>query len=117
MNEAIAIIRWIPAERGGRRQPPAPAGGYSTLSRFESDPRTSGIDWSLVIVDAVPLGSDACVRATVRFLVPEAPHEWLRDGERFELLEGRKVVAKGVVIPQTVPVPTAVTEFDLALLG
>jgi len=55
--------------------------------------------------------------AEIEFLVPEAPHEFLSTGARFELCEGRRVVAKGVVLPSEVAVPQQIDEFAISLLG
>jgi hypothetical protein len=57
------------------------------------------------------------IEARVAFLFPDAPHEMLKEGERFELREGHKVVAKGVVLPSVLQVPQTLSEFELALLG
>ncbi|HEY7089549.1 MAG TPA: hypothetical protein VH518_15740 [Tepidisphaeraceae bacterium] len=51
------------------------------------------------------------------FVVDEAPKELLRAGARFELREGRRTVAKGVVLPSTVVAPQQIDEFATALLG
>lgn len=117
MSDATAIIRWLPESRGGRTRPPETSEGYAAPARFESDVAMAQGAWSVRLSAVSFLSGNACVRATVRFLADEAPAAFLQAGERFELLEGRRVVAKCVVIPQSISVPAAVTEFDLALLG
>jgi hypothetical protein len=115
--QARAILRWVPASRGGRKAPPSQIAGYSTVARFESDPGWSKGAWSLRIVDSSELRGSEAVEVRIMFVVPDAPHALLREGERFELLEGHKVVAKGVVLPPSVQVPQQISDFELALLG
>jgi hypothetical protein len=97
----IARITWRSLEQGGRRVPP-PGPRYSTPARFEcvADQSSCG-DWSLV-VDLIsrPAASTDWI-AEVRFLFGEAPHEWLAEGARFELYEGKKCVAQGTILAAT----------------
>ena len=116
-REARTIIRWVPHARGGRRQPPLQAVGYTAPGRFESDPDYAKGAWSVRILGALELRGPEVIDATVAFVVGEAPHDLLTAGERFELLEGSRVVAKGVVLPPSVEVPSQINEFELALLG
>ena len=112
-----AIIRWIPSERGGRARPRTHAEGYATIARFESDVNGTQGTWTVRLSDISLLHKDQCIRATLDFASPDAPRQLLASGERFELLEGPRVVAKGVVVPSELPVPDQLSEFDLALLG
>lgn len=116
-HEVRAMIRWVPASRGGRQAPPESAVGYTCPPRFEDDPGYERGAWSLRIVSAVELRGREVIDARVRFVVDEAPHELLKEGARFELMEGRKVVGKGVVLPESVTVPPQIGEFEVALLG
>jgi hypothetical protein len=116
-REMRAIIRWVPTSRGGRQRPPNPAAGYTAPAHFESDPLSTQGNWSVRIIASKELRGDEVIDATIRFVVPEAPQNLLSEGERFELLEGRRVVAKGVVLPAAVAAPNPITEFELALLG
>src|SRR5688572_11458140 len=111
-HKARAIIRWVPASRGGRQQPPPSADGYTAPARFESDPQEQRGIWSLRIVQAKPLRGAEVIDANIQFLFPDAPHDLLREGERFELTEGRKVVAKGVVLPPSLASPSQISDFD-----
>src|SRR5437763_14866771 len=115
-REARAIIRWVPPSRGGRQAPPSPSVGYTCPPRFESDPNQARGAWSLRIVAAVELRGAEVIDARVRFVMDQAPHDLLTEGERFELMEGRLVVAKCVVLPETLTVPPQMGEFALALL-
>ncbi len=45
-----------------------------------------------------PVATDSTQDVRVRFLMEEAPHEWLLvSGRRFELYEGRLLLAEGVI--------------------
>ena len=83
-------IRWTTLGEGGRVQPPALMAGqtYCPVSRFESLPD----DWSVSIQISPGAG---CY--LLEFLVEAAPHQALVKGAKFELMEGRKVVARGIV--------------------
>src|SRR5947209_7237899 len=115
--EARAILRWVPESRGGRSRPPLPAVPYTAPARFESDPQEQLGTWSLRILQARELRGDEVIEVSIAFLFPDAPHDLLRDGERFELMEGRKIVAKGVILPKALELPPSINEFELALLG
>jgi hypothetical protein len=113
-----AIIRWIPREQGGRQSPPT-GPRYSTVARFEDErDKWPAEAWSLVaeFIHSYPPNGEVTL-VEVRFLSDEAPAELLRPGVRFELCEGRRVVAKGVVLPQSLLVPDELDEFSVALLG
>ena len=102
MTTRLARITWRTPEEGGRRVPPS-GPRYIAPARFEGQAAgPEGAKWSLV-VDPIshPPGSAEWV-AEVRYLVDEAPHELLLLGARFELYEGKKCVAHGVIIS---PVP------------
>lgn len=111
-----AIIAWVPPEAGGRQHVPA-GPRYITVCRFEEDPGWENGTWSLVVEWVRTFRGGRLILANVDFLVPEAPTNFLRAGTRFELLEGRKRVAKGVILPPSVQVPEEVSDFELALVG
>jgi len=116
-HEARAIIRWVPASRGGRQQPPPSAQGYTAPARFESDPQEHRGVWSVRVIQAKSLRGAELIDAEIQFVMPNAPHDLLKEGERFEFVEGRKVVAKGVVMPSSLAPPSEISDFDVALLG
>src|SRR4051812_398138 len=111
--ETKAIIRWIPADRGGRSSPPLDAAGYSSPIRFETDPQFDRGAWSIRLSHVLPLRGAECILATIELLVPDAPRELMRAGERFELLEGKKTIAKGVILPQLVKIPSQLNDFEV----
>lgn len=114
---AKALIRWLPPERGGRKSPPT--GQYRAVSRFEdSRDRWPEAVWSIVVDPVRSVGDqNLAILAEVQFLMPEAPSELLTEGARFELCEGYRVVAKGVVLPESIAVPQQIDEFALSLMG
>lgn len=87
------LVRWLPAEERDRTGLPATL-RYVGIGRFLDDIRGEDV-WSIVLEFDVPppeQGSDVS-RATVRFLVEDAPHDRLRHGVRFSLYEGNAKVA------------------------
>lgn len=101
MTTRIARIMWLTPEEGGRRVLPS-GSRYIAPARFEGQAAgtdgTDGADWSLAVdlLSHLPGSSDWI--AEVRYVVEGAPHELLRLGARFELYEGKKCVARGVII-------------------
>jgi hypothetical protein len=53
--------------------------------------------WSVVVTASQPVGSDSSQSVAIRFLMDDAPHNWLVPGRRFELYEGRLLLAEGLV--------------------
>lgn len=98
MTTRLARITWLKPEEGGRRLPPS-GPRYSAPARFEGQTAgPEGANWSLVVdLKSHPPGGADWI-AEVRYLVADAPHELLLLGARFELYEGKKCVARGVII-------------------
>lgn len=96
-----AKIHWKTKEEGGRSALPLGTGSppYATIVRFtnsnESWPPENA--WSLV-VEKIDEPEPFVWLADVRFLMPKAPHECLKQGRTFELYEGSKCVASGQMI-------------------
>jgi hypothetical protein len=99
-NHAIARIQWVSTATGGRKHVPA-GHTYSTLARFDlQGDRWAEDAWSLV-VDFLEQPDDTLTHlAKVRFLADGAPSGLLIEGSKCELLEGYKVVARGVICSQ-----------------
>ena len=96
-----AAIEWPPEAMGGRTKPTHGIGAprYSTVVRFVDEPWPSPSGaWSLMICKDERLSDEYQWIADVHYLVPEAPHDSLREGRRFELYEGKKRVALGRVL-------------------
>ncbi|MEO6435554.1 MAG: hypothetical protein ABIP55_07300 [Tepidisphaeraceae bacterium] len=96
IRSAKALVSWVPAAKGGRKR--APAGPmYSTVARFADDLNWPAEAWSLVVRKIRDYGGGRFWFAKVEFLVDDAPHGLLKPGARFDLYEGRKFVATGLV--------------------
>lgn len=96
IKEVRARLTWrirrmegVPYPRGER---------FATPARFErqGDDWTANA-WSLVVQASEPVLPDATQPVRVRFLMDDAPQEWLSSGSRFELYEGRLLLAEGLV--------------------
>lgn len=111
-----ALISWIPAEQGGRESPPS-GPRYVTVVRFEEDENWQQEGWSLVVEFLKPVDRGRYTLADVTFLAPAAPTHFLHAGSRFMLMEGKKPVAKGVVLPSSTPVPDQMSVFEASLIG
>ena len=99
-----ARITWKRQQEGGRTKPPAGIGTppYATVVRVRDsdEPWPPANAWSLVVDKIESESGDHEWIANVRFLVDGAPHYELRPLREFELYEGRKCVATGVLLPE-----------------
>jgi hypothetical protein len=99
-KSAKARIKWIPFDLGGRNKPPSTS-RYSTVIHFEGDTGWPKDAWSIVVdFDDTPDESLETI-ANVWFLAhedPAVPNRFLEPGNRFELVEGARIVAKGEII-------------------
>jgi hypothetical protein len=117
MSEAIrAILRWVPENKGGRRFVPADV-PYSTVARFEDDDHWPREAWSLVVRIERTYRDGRVTLANIEFLVDSAPSNLLNSGSRFELMEGGRRVAKGIVLSDSAAVPEEINEFEAELIG
>lgn len=101
---AFAAVTWASAEEGGRRSGPPTAPVYSATAvlKLGDDaavmpgwPATA--DQLSILLQRVsqPAATEEVVK--VGFLYPELAQPFLRNGAEFLVLEGPKVVARGVV--------------------
>src|SRR5438477_4122134 len=98
MKSAEAKIRWRSPEEGGRSAPPR-GPTYSTVARFHHQGRDwREHAWSLVLRYIEAPNAAGSHKVAISYLSPNGPREWLKAGNRFELLEGNKIVAEGEVI-------------------
>jgi hypothetical protein len=87
-----ARVFWISPEQGGRSGLPMGL-QYSTISKWPNQP-DGGSAWSVVLeFDRSPAEQGSPSLAKARFLVEEAPQNWLQSGRKFELYEGPHKVA------------------------
>jgi hypothetical protein len=95
-NVMEANLQWRKSEEGGRQSPP-PGPRYSSVAWFEDQKESWRKEaWSLVIEIAEPPDDSLSHRVRVSFLA-DGPDELLRPGRVFELMEGRRAVAKGTM--------------------
>ncbi len=97
-----AQVLWKSKAEGGRSKPPAGVGSppYATVVRFIDtiEPWPPENAWSLVIEKINSESDEFNWMANIRYLVDEAPHKELRPNREFELYEGGKVVATGIIL-------------------
>lgn len=116
MNRTIeAMISWVPREKGGRREPPV-GPTYMTVAHFEGDTTWPREAWTLVVKPRKLLRGGHYMVADVAFLADQAPSHLLRRGNRFQLFEGPRLVATGIVRPRRSSAPCRAAEFQEALL-
>lgn len=97
-RSAAATIDWLGAEEGGREELPT-AATHTTVAKFEKlADRWPREAWSVVLTFHVPPNARRGATVSIRMLVEDAPKELLEVGSRFELYEGRRIVARGVVV-------------------
>jgi len=99
-----ARIHWKTWEEGGRRHPPAGIGqpSYATIVRFKdaAEPWPPPVAWSLVVEKIEATSHPYDWVANVHFLMDEAPVSELRLHREFELYEGSRCVATGVLVEE-----------------
>ncbi len=92
-----AQITWITQENGGRKNPPVIGTRYCPIVVFDTMDKGKGEFWSAdFICTEVNVKMNSIV--DFAFLVEDAPTEYLVNGNKFELFEGNKKVAFGVII-------------------
>jgi len=98
MKRRLAKIRWLKPQEGGRSQLPR-VESLRSVSRFDVDPNYKLGTWDLIIkFKKLPTARSLSIQAEIAFASEDAPAQLLRVGSRFELAEGKKTVARGVVI-------------------
>jgi hypothetical protein len=96
-KQVTAIVQWLTPEEGGRKAPPL-GSWYASVAGFGGVPPDPAEAWSLVVEFESEPDTELKQRVCVRFLAPEAPHELLHAGSRFQLYEGQQLVARGEVV-------------------
>lgn len=91
-----AKVCWIPHKKGGRLAPPPQGTKYCPLVFFgESVNQTN--NWSADIICGY-FDSNLCGIVDFSFLSEKAPYQYLYSGNKFELYEGPKLVARGEIL-------------------
>lgn len=91
-----AWISWLAPKKGG--WPSVPVGRVRLDVRFESQKDWPAVGWTFVIEPTRSFENGRLQIAKVDFLVDAAPHDLLIAGARFELLDGRRVIANGMIV-------------------
>lgn len=92
-----ATLVWAAPEKGGRKGPvPMENNKYAPLIGIKGQKTFYGCAWSIICYNYEKT-SDYTTRSYLRFLNYERAPNILAKGTMFELYEGRKLVAKGVV--------------------
>lgn len=97
MRQARVRILWLLHSQGGRIQPPS-GPVYAGVARFWQATGEMQSLWSVVLEFEPSDAQDYEVIAYARFLMPTGPEDLLVPNQMFEVLEGKRVVAKGVVL-------------------
>lgn len=94
-----AQITWVTQKNRGRKNPPTPGTRYCPIVVFDAMAKNRNEFWS---ADFICTEVDTKMRSIVdfAFLVEDAPTEFLVDGNKFELYEGNKKVAFGVILEE-----------------
>ena len=96
-NDSVeAEIRWLRTSEGGRKSLPT-VGEYRSIARFEDDPNAVLGTWDVRVEFLDTPSIERPTRTRISFVSVDAPRRLLHAGSRFELTEGRKVVAHGLV--------------------
>lgn len=96
-RDVEAEIQWLSAAQGGRKHPPL-GPRYRSLPRFLTDPNGMLGNWSVEIVFIkTPTERTKMSVGTMSFISKDAPQQLLKSGARFELTEGRKIIALGEI--------------------
>ena len=90
-NSVRAKITWFPISQGGRRV--IKEGQLLVASRFTTEQQ-----WTLVVNIKSSPDINRVVYADVQFLISDAPFDLLHTGATFDLMEGLRVIASGVVL-------------------
>jgi hypothetical protein len=94
-KSVVAVrIRWLSPEEGGRKT--MPLAGYMPRIEFHDFPFPDGESWSIVLTALETNGMVSV--GSMRFLSDHAPVEALHRGGAFELFEGGRKVAEGIVL-------------------
>ncbi|WP_068089096.1 hypothetical protein [Polycladidibacter stylochi] len=87
-------VAWEPC-----KQEPPISGKYITPAHFlNPDDKWPDEAWSVVLEFHKQEGAFNYHRGTARFLVQNAPSDWLKSGSIFEMFEGKKKTAKVTVL-------------------
>ena len=98
-KEYEARIYWLTEAEGGRKMLPC-GDKYAPIIRFPNSPTNSEEYWSIFVNNKVLLNHSETL-SVITYLSDYAPDN-LAVGVEFNLCEGKKVVARGIVVRELV---------------
>jgi hypothetical protein len=91
-----AYVEWIPFEKGGRQKHLPENTRYCPIIVFPEE-KTEDVWSAEILTNSINDNNESMI--DISFLFPEkAPLRLLEPGIKFELYEGRKLVASGVIL-------------------
>ena len=90
-----AQVTWIPHDKGGRQKHLPNNTKYCPIIIFP-EAKTDGAWSAEILTNSINDNNESIIK--ISFLFPEAPTNLLKPGEKFELYEGAKMVASGILI-------------------
>jgi hypothetical protein len=101
---ATAVVRWVPADQGGRRSGPPTADVYAATAVFvqggevETAPGwPATADQVSILIKPTSRGEDAVDLAEIGFLAPDLVRPFLYAGAELLVMEGPRVVANAEI--------------------
>ncbi len=92
-----AHVSWVPFEKGGREKHMPKNTKYCPIIVFLGEEMDG--TWSAeILTDSVNDNNESTI--DISFLFPDAPFDLLKPGAKFELYEGKKLVARGVMVKE-----------------
>lgn len=92
-----AIIYWLPEKQGGRKEIPT-GDKYAPIIKVKGSAFMADEFWSIFVLNTNFLQKNETI-AELEYLSSRAPNN-LKEGVKFELFEGRKLVAKGTILEE-----------------
>jgi hypothetical protein len=90
MKSFAVEVKWL----NGRFEKSVPPSRYSTMAWFKQNDIDEEIPRWSVVLSAFKRDEERKIdQANARFLVPWAPHDWIRKGVSFKMMEGPKPTA------------------------
>ena len=92
-----AHVSWVPFEQGGREKHMPKNTKYCPIIVFPGE-KMDGTWSAEILTDSVNDNNESTI--DISFLFPDAPFDLLKPGAKFELYEGKKLVARGVMVKE-----------------
>ena len=102
---ATAVVRWVPADRGGRKSGPPTVDVYAATAVVvqggdsETTPGwPASADQVSILIRPTSRGADSADISEIGFLVPDLVRPFLHTGAELLVMEGPKVVAHAEIV-------------------